>query len=204
MVSYLSQSHDCVIIAISVVAMEFGSEVETSNFYLTLCNLTLYNYVHVQYFFQYFEDINPKDTLIFHSDTLKPVWHVQYVAVGILQNQSAAITWFHVIINWYVLWSNALCLNISLMNSLIKPGCTYLMTAFVLCPFISTKKSNFNYFNYWYFNQSQNIQMLQWRRITSLFSSNRYKWFWTCPYIIGCISNSWRLISFILHTFYVN
>ena len=89
MVSYLSQSHDCVIIAISVVAMEFGNEVDIVQFdTVQLCACAV--------FFQYFEDIIPKDTLIFHSDTLKPVGHVQYVAVGILQNQSAAN---HVIIN---------------------------------------------------------------------------------------------------------
>ena len=74
---------------------------------------------------------------------------IRYIG-HILNNQSVAITWFSVIIN-ICLWSNALCLNITLMKSLIKPDCTYLMTVFVSCPFISTKKSNFNYFNHWYF-----------------------------------------------------
>ena len=113
-------------ISVSWLAMEFGCEVETFNLYLTLCNLALYNYVHVQYFFQYFEDINPKDTL-------KPVWHVQ-IAVDILcSDYVAKLRCPYFWDTLYVLWSNALCLNISKMNSLIKPGCcTYLVTAFCL------------------------------------------------------------------------
>ena len=43
----------------------------------------------------------------------------------------------------------ALYLNITLMKSLFKPDCTYLMTEFVSWPFIWNNKSNFNCFNYW-------------------------------------------------------
>ena len=41
------------------------------------------------------------------------------------------------------------------MKSLIKPDCTYLMIAPVSYPFISTKKSNFNYFNHWYLTKAK-------------------------------------------------
>ena len=149
--------------------------IETSNFYLTLCNLTLQLCVCAVLFSILWRYHSKRYVNISCRNTKTSVACSICCSGYILQNQSAAILYVVSRNNKLIMcWSNALCLNIkSWMNYLIKPSCTYRMTAFILCPLISTKKSNFNYFNFWYFNQSQNIQMLQWRRITSLFPSNR-------------------------------
>ena len=82
-------------------------------------------------------------------------------------------------------------LNMTLMKSLIKPDYTYLMTAFVSCPFISIKRQ-FELFQPLVFltKAKTDIYMLQWRRITGLFLQIGKNGSGHYPYIIGCISKS--------------
>ena len=62
--------HDCVIIAISVVAMEFGSEVEMSKLLFDIVQFDTGQLCvcAVLFSLNILKIINPKDMLIFHSD----------------------------------------------------------------------------------------------------------------------------------------